>query len=332
MPRIYYLGQFGKAVGGVTVKNKCLFSFYQINGVDLKKIDLSKVKHFSIPSMFELVKCFILKRQLIIGMSNKGRNRFIKLLHSFKKKNLQQSVVFIMGGTFHNEMKDNEKLRKLYLLCKHIFVENPVMLQSLNDLGFYNVSLLPNCRAKNGINVVPSKNDKLRCLFFSLICPEKGVDLICQASQLLPDVEFGFYGSVVSDYKPAFDECMGSNQNCSYYGVFSDGEDKKTELINQWDLLLLPTRYKGEGMPGIIVEAKMSGIVPVVSNFPDASFLVKKDNGIIMEEYSIDCLVKSINKFCDNKDLLLKMKQASLADIKRFTFDAHKDELLDVLK
>ena len=169
-------------------------------------------------------------------------------------------------------------------------------------------------------------------MFFSLICPVKGVDLILEASKQLPDVKFDFYGNVESDFKKSFNDSLLKLSNCEYHGIFSGDENSKVKLLNQWDILLLPTRYKGEGMPGIIVEAKMSGIVPVVSNFPDSSFLVKKDTGIIMEEYSADCLVKQIKQLCDDRETLLRMKQASLADTKRFTFDAYKDELLDVLK
>ena len=332
MDKVYYIGQFGKGMGGVTVKNRNVFSFYESHIENIHKVDLTKVKHFSISNIVKVVSCLFAKRRILLGMSKNSRNRFLKMLYSFKKYNLKHCTVFIMGGTFHEDIKKDEKLKRCFLLCKHIFVETPIMVKSLVCQGFNNVSLLPNCRFKQNEDIVPTTNKNIKCLFFSLICPNKGVDLILEASKQLHDVSFDFYGPVVNDYKETFNDAIKEASNCEYRGVFTGGEDDKIRLLNQWDILLLPTRFITEGVPGIIVEAKMSAIVPVVSNFSNALFLLNDDSGIIMNENSADCLVEKIKQLCVDRESLLKMKRASLADTKRFTFDTYKDELLDVLK
>ena len=90
--------------------------------------------------------------------------------------------------------------------------------------------------------------------------------MILQAARILPQVLFHFYGEIKKDYEQDFYAAVREVGNVVYHGVFSGSADAVYQELGQYDVLLLPTRWKAEGLPGILVEAKISGLPAVVSD------------------------------------------------------------------
>lgn len=157
----------------------------------------------------------------------------------------------------------------------------------------------------NGIHFLPNDDTKDYCLnlaFFSLICPEKGVDIILDTAGKLPDFKFDFWGIVQDNYKEEFQNKLSGSKNIEYRGVFIGSCDEVINELMKYDVLLLPTRWQAEGVPGILVESKIAGIPAIVSDYNYNSEIVSNQiDGIVMSEYSSEELVRCIKAINDSE-------------------------------
>lgn len=101
-----------------------------------------------------------------------------------------------------------------------------------------------------------------RCVFLGQIKAEKGVFDIAVALAGRKDRSCDFYGELTQRYGADFLRKIEGAENLRYLGILD--HEKAIETIKKYDILLLPTRHVGEGMPAVILEAFAAG-VPVVA-------------------------------------------------------------------
>lgn len=120
---------------------------------------------------------------------------------------MNNSLIFLMGGTVANDIVSDPEYLKCAREYKMIYAETQGMIKTLKNAGLENTGYYPNGRFKPKKDVsVKGKEGKLKCVFFSLIQPEKGVDIILKAAEILPKIEFSFYGKIDRTYKMIFDD------------------------------------------------------------------------------------------------------------------------------
>jgi len=117
---------------------------------------------------------------------------------------------------------------------------------------------------------------------------------------------------------------VGSNLNKHIYNkynkdlpknvIFTGSRSDVYNFYSEANLFFLPS--KGEGMPGVIMEAMKFGLPIVTSNVPGTKDLVKKDFAITNKNYS-----NSIHKILTNKKLFLKMSNAAKKESKKYSWD-----------
>ena len=96
-------------------------------------------------------------------------------------------------------------------------------------------------------------------------------------------------------------------ENINYRGVIDF--EKSTEILKEYDILLFPTKFKTEGIPGTIIDAYASGLAIVASKWDNYSEII--DDGITGIGFEInnynDFKEKLIDLLNDeNKIMLLK--------------------------
>ncbi len=101
-----------------------------------------------------------------------------------------------------------------------------------------------------------------RCVFLGQIKAEKGVFDIIEALAGRKDRSCDFYGELTQRYGSDFLRKIEGAENLRYRGVLD--HERVIDTIKKYDILLLPTRHIGEGMPAVILEAFAAG-VPVVA-------------------------------------------------------------------
>ena len=92
---------------------------------------------------------------------------------------------------------------------------------------------------------------------------------------------------------------------------FQDGKAKDS-LLREQELLLFPTFYEGEAMPGVILEAMSYGMDVVTTNWRDVNCLLPSESHHNIDPGDIDGLAKQVLTFMrrsagfDNRRLFLE--------------------------
>lgn len=169
---------------------------------------------------------------------------------------------------------------------------------------------------------------RLKCVFFSLVSPDKGIDLVLDAAECLPGIEFYIYGRVernCGDFGLRVDRL----NNARYMGVFDSVRGDVVAELNKYDLHLFPSRWPNEGVPGVLVETKMAAVPSIVSDICyNAELVVDGEEGIVLRENTATALVEAISSLDVDRERLDAMKAASLKSAERFYIDRYIDWLV----
>ena len=235
----------------------------------------------------------------------------------------------MMGGQECYRIAKNQSEIKQYSCYKKIYVETETMMKCLVDAGMRNVAVFPNCRKRPDHDIHEKRCvNQIRCVFFSIIQPEKGVDIILDVAKELTNVEFFFYGPIKKEYEAEFVSKVKTLNNVSYKGVFTGSNLEVYRELAKYDVLLFPTKWKTEGVPGILVEGKIAGLAEIVSNKSYNAELVKDGiEGIVLAQNDKEQLANAIMLLDRERGYLERIKLGSRKSADRFYADNYIENI-----
>ncbi len=331
MKKIYYFGGFPPPYGGVTIKNELLTGALSPE-IPLVRLDTRKAKRNPLLLAKQTAMLATGKGPFVVANSKAGRRKLTMLLAKLNPKALQKSILIVMGGSIAEDISGDEPYIEALKNYRRVFVELPAMRGKLEAMGFENISVYPNCRKDNRVKEIRKTPETgIKCLFFSLICKEKGVDNILVAAKAHPDMVFDFYGSILEGYEEEFHREMEALPNCRYHGVFaSDGVNVYGKL-HEYDLLLLPTRYLTEGIPGVLIEAKIAALPAIVSDVSYNRHLIADGkSGIVLRENTADALIDALASLTPGR--VDALKSGALESAKDYLLENNLDEIQSYLR
>ena len=327
---VYYLGQFPPPYGGVTVKNALLSEFLS------QRVSL-KIFNFRKTNTAKIVFALLTSKDdyFYIGFGNhKFQRALVNTLAIIKPSVLPRCFLVAMGGMLPHSLENNARYRKSCSKISRIYVETKSMAKRINELGMANVSVYPNCRKRPATVYTANKNeDVLKCVFFSLIGPNKGADVVLDAAEHLPGVEFHFYGHIEQSFKDTFDACISRLPNAFYHGVFDSVNNDAVAELSKYDVHIFPSRWISEGVPGVLAETKIAGVPSIVSNISYNAELVESGyDGIVLEECTAAALCRAIEELNADRNLLYSMKKAALVSAENYYVDCYIDGMISDLE
>lgn len=332
--KVYYIGSFPPAYGGVTIKNKNLYEALE-DKLDIRKIDMNRVKRGDLKELLRFSWAMLTGKQYILGLAGqKNRRRFTKLMYRFKRKAMERSVMLVMGGIVEDIIQAGPEYMAMFSTYRRVYLEFPGMARKLADAGVTNGAVYPNGRPRpKTLEPIRSGTGPIRCVFFSQIEPEKGVDRILQAAQHLPNLRFDFYGRIVPEYEVEFLNAVSGCENVCYRGVFTGDSHAVYRELNQYDVLLLPTRCRTEGLPGILIEAKIAGIPAIISNINYNREIVTNGlDGFVLDVDDASCLESALLAVDRDRNVLLSMKKASRESAERYYIDVCAQDIISCVR
>lgn len=304
-----FIGELPPPYGGVAVKDKLVYKeVYEPSGVKMLNLVECKWKPYMIPVVgVKMLWGLARAEHVIIGVGTNGRRKLILKLRKLLRgeKGLSSTVMLVMGGHIQETVKEDVSLKNLLNKNQSVWVETQGMKNSLEGQGFSNVKIFPNCRTDFGAIPPKEVGNKIKYVFFSRICAEKGVDEIFRTvSKLKKGWSLDFYGEIAKEYKNTFESYLRMFPSIHYHGVFDATSGNVYKELNQYDVMLLPTRWIGEGVPGVLVEAKMAGITAIVSDWSfNPEIVVDGVEGIVIHKP----LEEIMNEMTPRKTMSLKM-------------------------
>lgn len=156
-------------------------------------------------------------------------------------------------------------------------VQSASAVVSARRRGVERVYWTPNSRR---MRAIPESIERTRCsrfVFVGQVCEEKGVFVLLQAARGL-----GAHGIVVDLYGPLVRgmrvEDLRGVPGVRYCGVLEP--DAVVDVLRQYDALVFPSFYAGEGQPGAILDAYSAGIPVVYARGNEIESIVDQRTGI----------------------------------------------------
>lgn len=316
--KIFIVGYFGYSSGkldGQTVKTRAIYDLIEKHSAEqhyiLTYYDTEEFR-YKRASVFRMLKYAVsCDKMVLIPCTNNIKILFpvlyvLSLIFRF-------DIVHIAIGSWHVPFFHKHPFQRY--MAKHIkvfFSEVRTVDESLSkEFGFTNNATLPNFRVHDYVPEISNRGQGLRIVFMSRITTMKGTGTVFAIGKYLRDkysgdVTIDFYGQISENEEKFFSE-VEANEIISYKGVL------KPECIyttlNEYDLLLLPTRYYMEGFPGAILDAYISGIPVLVSKWLfSAEFIEEGITGFTVDMDDVDGFCKIIDMLYGNGELLLQLK------------------------
>ena len=274
---IAILGHFGgdkKFFDGQTVKTCTIYnsfikrcspqnSIYKIDTYYSKRQPLRFLGRL----IWNLAKC----KKIVVLLSKNGRRYIFPILYLFCKVFHKEIYHSCIGGNIAQDVSNNKKMG-MYLKSFFInWVESKDIVKQLNELGVFNVEYLPNYKmidiVDDSMSIVD--NGEYRFVFFSRIMREKGIEDAIDAIRQINTCKrkviatLDIYGVVDPSYRECFEGLLLENTpHCRYMGVVDPM--KTPEILKNYFMLLFPTYWHAEGMPGVIVDSYCAGL-PIIA-------------------------------------------------------------------
>ena len=336
---------------GGRVKIRLFVNILQREGKLSEVIELSKW-YLHIPSLISKIKKAVNRKDVILIMAGPKGCRFtIPLVNKYNKGHKTRVVFCPVGiGTFDKIVKklspenvvkflngeDNfgitdKKMEKELKKIDLVVPENKTLSDAYKRFyGLDNVELLTNFRDVEPIEKSYSNDGELRIMYGSRICENKGIfDLLEAVSSLNANGHTNISLTIYGDKQltPKEDERFQKylSDKIVFKGVLKQNE--MIDEIKKHDLFCLPTKYHGEGTPGVFVESFIAGTPVLSSSYSQAYALIEEGvTGYIYKISDVEDLKAKILMILNDKAGLEKVGRAAQEKSKQFCFEYNKEK------
>lgn len=296
---------------GVSMKNKLFIERFRevFDKVWIVGVKKSPMNLYFLPlQIMHLILLSLIHPQAIIVVSSNSweSNIIIKVLDFFKQT--KRIRFWVAGGSFHEFVGKSysiELFKKLYA----IYVQSPKMVMAMKQKGFENVYYVPNSKRIDYLPTIQPKqtNNEIKFVFLSRVHPDKGCGLIFDSVKRLNEIvgsqkfSVDFYGEIFPEYKQEFLQLVSSYRNVSYKGFLNLTEKEGYDTLAQYDVMLFPTYWHGEGFPGVVIDAYISGLPIIASDWNFNTDVVTENTGVIIPHHDQKRLEEEMMKFINGK-------------------------------
>lgn len=322
------IGPFSPPISGPGVKNDMMKAWIRTNSSFNIKVINTQVKIKSATEWFKNISLFLRSKNVLLSVSKNGRFLFIPLCY-ITRKNV---ILFPAGGFFDFEIESLPRIKQKIFLrmtksIKYIYAQTITLQSGLNRLELENIKYFPNPRVLMNNYASTEVNGVFKIVFLSKIRKTKGALILIKAIERVLKlnsnikIELDFYGAIDESFSKEFVQSTNEFDYINYKGI---AEPSKVQyVISQYNLFVLPTYYKGEGVPGALIEAMMTGIPIVTTDFRGVDKLITNQmNGIVVAQKCEIELAEAILSLYEDENLRGKLSQNVLETSKKFDIES----------
>lgn len=311
---------------GETVKCKLLEEYLRKNNeIIIRAVDTDNWKKHIIKLVFLIIFNYFWCDKIIVSAADNGSNIVLSFFNKIKTR--KEIYYFVIGGSLYRNIKEKNWSVLTYKKIKKVYVEAKILKKDLNSLLIDNVEVLNNFRKVENFEKKYIKTEEIKFVFYGRVIKEKGIEqairLINRLNENGYNCTLDIYGQIKHEYKAELAEDF--NKNIRYNGEIKPNNKSEYEILSKYDIFILPTEYPGECLPGALIDAYISGLAVVVSNWKYAKEYVKEnENGVIFQYKNYEDMYVKTKEMIDNTKIE-KFKRKSMEMSKKYIID-------DVLK
>ncbi len=250
---------------------------------------------------------------ILLSASSKSVYQLLRLLYFFPTV-LHKTSYFVIGGYFPEALGKGIYKSTYYRSLKAIVLEGRILQEAVQKAGLTNTVIIPNFKFFPEVDLPERTSPICRFVFLSKICMDKGAHLVLEAvaelnrEGLQEHFTVDMYGVIDEAYKEVF--YAGLPPNVQYRGLIdliNDTSAAYTELAT-YNCLLFPTRWKGEGFPGVVIDSFVAGLAVIATDWSMNRELVREgETGLMIETENVQQLADSMRKLMHDRTLLTSM-------------------------
>lgn len=313
---------------GQTVKTRYLYELLkQIDDVFL--VDTYEYKKHIVRTLLSSIKALSSCDAVVLSISINGRRFFFPFFYYLNKIYKKQIFHSLIGGRLASNIEKNPTWKKYVSSFKVNWVESHELVSLLNDMGVMNASYLPNFKKLKKVERLEehSYSNPYRYCIFSRVQKQKGITDAIDTIMAI-NSHYGcrkavldIYGPIDEDFKDEFREVLDRCSDCVTYKGSVDAS-KSVEALQTYYMLLFPTRYYNEGIPGTIIDAMAAG-VPVIARkwHYCEEMLTHQNNGLVYAFDDTNGLFEMIKYSIENENEIVRMKPRCLEKADEYLFE-----------
>jgi len=330
---IGFYGYRENQLDGQTIKTRCLKDTLEdIVEAPIYSLDTGDSRKKPIRILLKIVYAFLRYQRIYILPNINGLKYLLPVYHWLSAVTRTEVEYVVIGGWLYSFLQKNPNLLKHFYFLKTIHVETVKMVQDLSTIPNLTINHLPNFRHfKAGVFTGKriKANSGLKCLFLARVRRDKGIEICIDAVNSLLDqganISLDIYGGIEESYSDAFYSKIKGNKNILYKDCIDPFADDFYTVINQYDVLVLPTYYEGEGFPGTFLDAFIAGLPIVASDWKYNAQLVEHEKtGLIIKPKSSDSLVDALDRLIRNPDTFAELSQNAIQE----SYNYHAETLI----
>ena len=324
---------------GQTIKTKIIYNEL-INNFGIDNIDYIDTYNWK-KKMFKLFNNILKKSSIcdniIIMPAHNGVRIFIPIFLFLKKIFHFKLHYIVIGGWLPTFIEKHRYLKRMLGKIDCIYVETKTMKEKLKN--YDNIIILPNCKSIKLLNLNEIKctyNKPYKLCVFSRIMREKGIEdaieIVKEINQKSGSIlyELDIYGQIDTKQTEWFEILKKDFPSyIRYCGVVN--YNNTTEVLKQYFLLLFPTKFYTEGIPGTIIDSYAAGLPVIASKWESFNDVIDDGKtGIGYEFENIDQFKEILRNISEEE--VITMKENCLKKAETFRTDNVIKILINNLK
>jgi glycosyltransferase involved in cell wall biosynthesis len=330
-PRVLFIGAINLSnspKGGEEYKNQLILEkLVKPNTSKIITIDTFdwKKKPLLITILF-LNLLFKQFESIVISASSASTYLLLKIISKIKPSILYKTHYLVIGGYFPEGIKSKRYDWKVYQNLQSVVVEGETLkYQLLGCSKLENIKVVSNFKKFDfEVSLKEPEFTLFKFIFIGRISTPKGIVEIIEAVRILktqnPALNFSvdFYGPLEEEIE--FPESLP----LAYKGYLDIMKNPKESYatLSEYSCMLFPTYWKGEGFPGVIIDAYIAGLPVIATDWNmNQEVVTVGETGLIVPIQDPNALAMAMLKMMQNPQSVKKMSQNSLNKAKDFHID-----------
>ena len=266
-------------------------------------------------------------KNIIVLVSKNGRKTVIPLLTVYNRIFHKKIFHSLIGSTTHQTLEENPKLIECYNRLASNWSETNTEKRLLEELGLTNVTVVKNFKNLRVLKIDELNfftNEPFPLCTFSRVEELKGIPNIVRAVNKVNELcgrtvcTLDIYGKVMERYEDDFEKLMSEfGENIHYKGVVDF--DKSVDTLKNYYIVVFPTRYYTEGIPGTLLDSFAAGVPVLSAEWESCYDIMNEHVGVTYTFNDDDALVNTLLYVLRNPLEINKMKKDCLLEASKYS-------------
>lgn len=270
---------------------------------------------------------------ILISASSVSTYRLLKLISWIRPSLIYKIAYLVIGGYFPEGIKTKRFNWRTYQNLRKVILQGQTlknMVARHSELS--NLLVISNFKAfPENVKLIIDQNLIFKFVFIGRISKGKGVKEILESLEILTHSQNHFE---VHFYGPIEEQFDLETENSKYCGFldFQNDPEKAYSKLSEYDCMLFPTYWKGEGFPGVVIDAFVAGLPVIATDWNmNTEFIEEGVNGFIIEPKSSKALADKMKFVIENREELGKISENNLARATDYHIDKIWPQIMELL-